>query len=129
MLCSLPILTACGDERERRANEPRGALPVVISVFMTADGVRVSPESVGAGALEFVIANRSRAAREVVVERASEGTGGEILRTTKIADGETSSAQAIADEGGHIVRVSGLGTADLEVTKTRPSSSDRLITP
>src|SRR3954471_8686825 len=51
------VVTGCGQDDFK--NDPRPAIPAVVSVKIAKDGIAVSPKEFGAGLVNFTIANLS----------------------------------------------------------------------
>lgn len=119
--------SGCGEERQPRKNAWRSALPVGVSVLLSNDSIRVDPQTIGAGQLDLMIANRTTNGRPLVLVRRD---GGEVaLRTPMIAAGEATSAGVIVEPGSYELRSGSLQSTELTVGPQRPSSQNQLQTP
>ena len=69
--------SACGGG-EDFANEPRPPVPAEVSVQVADNGVTVSPREVGAGLVNFTIANLGEVATTVAIDGPASGESEEI---------------------------------------------------
>lgn len=121
------VASGCGEERQPRKNAWRPALPAGVSVLMSAGSIRVDPQTVGAGQLDLMIANRTTNGRPLVLVRRD---GGAVtLRTPMIAAGEATRAGVIVEPGSYELRSGSLQSTALTVGPQRPSSQNQLQTP
>lgn len=119
-------VTGCGEERRPRKNTLRPALPASVSILFSGDSIRVDPQTIGAGQLELMIANRTANGRPLVLV---ESGGTVALRTPPIAAGEATRAGVTVQEGSYQVRSGSLRPAELTIGAPRPSAQNQLQTP
>ena len=74
--CTLAV-AGCGGTKHF-ANNPRPAVPVNLTVYINNSRVLLSPNSVGAGPVVFIITNQASQAESVAVQAA----GGQTLAST-----------------------------------------------
>ncbi len=67
------VLTGCGSAGTF-ANKPRPAVPVDLTVYINNSRVSLSPSSVGAGEVIFIITNQADRAESLSVQSASTGS-------------------------------------------------------
>ena len=106
-LAATVTVSACGSSKHF-ANVPRPPAPVNLTVYVNDQRVSVSPSSVGAGPVVFIITNQSSNAESLVVT-SSGGSG----------------SQSLADTGP----ISPQGTAQLTVNLRRPGDYTVGISP
>lgn len=131
-LCAVALSSCSSEAREPRANNPRPAVPITISVMITEDAVRLAPKQIGAGPVELLISNRSMQSQRVVLKAAGgDGSGEVAVRTTPISPQETSTVPASVKRGRYELRVGGgeIEPGRLQVGAPRKNSSDKLLTP
>jgi hypothetical protein len=124
-LAVLMLAVGCGSEDDFE-NEPRGALPVDLTASVNDQKVDVSPGSVGAGLVNFTIANQaSDPVRFTLVGPTDEATNEMppgTVASLKI-DLEEGDYEATAGEGSDI------RPDKLAVGPERPSSQNELLQP
>ncbi len=64
---SVVMLVGCGSDSSHK-NEPRPPRAVVIAAAITAQGVEVSPTTIGAGPINVIVTNRSAASQVATIE-------------------------------------------------------------
>ena len=74
--CTL-VVAGCGGSKHF-ANNPRPAVPVNLTVYINNSRVLLSPTSVGAGPVVFIITNQASQAESVAIQTA----GGQTLAST-----------------------------------------------
>lgn len=126
---ALPALAGCGAE-EKEQVQARPPAPVVVSASIVAGRLSVSPTSVGAGPVTFVIANQTDRSRSVTLETAGSGEG---LRqeTGPISPQDTAQLQAEVPEGSYRLSADGgsVTGATLRVGARRGTSENELLLP
>ena len=129
LVCGLLVLGGCGEEKFK--NEPRPAAAIELTGVIQPGAVRVSPDTVGAGAILITISNQTTDPHTVTLsgESVEETVGpvqpmdtGTIQKT--LAPGfyqvKAGSDRAVAKE---------IPVGQLTVGKTRPSSANQLLLP
>jgi hypothetical protein len=134
-------LSACGGSSGGYANKPKPAVPVNLTVYINDARVSVSPASVGAGPVAFIITNAARSTESLTIKSPD---GSSTLASTGPINPETT-AQVTVDfnrPGDYTVATGGAGgtaaqqatttparAATIHVGKARPSGSDALLLP
>jgi hypothetical protein len=99
------------------ANEPRPPTPVNLTVYINNSRILVSPSSVGAGPVIFIITNQASQAESLTVQPTA---GGAALATTApINPQATSEVQVNFTPGTYTVGTNGTGGSD--ATQASPS--------
>jgi len=121
-------VSACGSTK-RYANNPRPPDLVILATAVTNDRVAVVPARIGAGPVEFTLANETGASQTVTV--ASDQAGQLRLQTPPINPGDTASLKTVLKTGGYTVRVDGstIRASRVAVGPSRPSAQNTLIEP
>jgi hypothetical protein len=124
------------------ANKPRPATPVNLTVYINNDRVSLSPASVGAGEVVFIVTNQARRAESLIVHPAG-NTAQPLASTGPINPQATGQVAVDFSRPGQysLSTTSGAGTeaalaerrsiqpASLHVGAPRPSSSNELLQP
>jgi hypothetical protein len=134
------VLAGCGSGGTTFANKPRPPSPINLSVYVNNARVSVSPVSVGAGPVVFVVTNAASQTESINVQ----GPGGENLATTGPINPQ-STAQVTVDfrnPGMYSVATGPAGTteaattapasiqpATIHIGAPRPSASNQLLQP
>jgi hypothetical protein len=71
------VLSACGSAGGQSASLPRPPNPVNLTVFVNDSRVSVSPHTVGAGPITFIVTNQASRAESLAISR-----GGSTLAST-----------------------------------------------
>jgi hypothetical protein len=135
---ALFVVSGCGSSGHF-ANQPRPATPVNLSVYINNARVSLSPASVGAGEVVFIVTNQADKAETLTVRNSSQllastgpinpqGTGQVAVDISH--PGEYS--VATASSGGTDAALASrrpIAPASLRVGSPRPSSSDQLLQP
>lgn len=132
ILCTgMLALAGCGGG-SKFANHPRPATPVNLSVYINDTRVSVSPPSVGAGPLLFVVTNQASNAESLAITRG----GSTVADTGPMSPQGTAQMSVNVSRGAYVVAtspVSGTGrpirSAVLRIGPARPSSSNQLEQP
>ena len=131
-LTALLMLAGCGSS-EQRLNVPRPAPPVTMTAAVHDDLVRISPSTVGAGMITFVVANQSGRAQRVTVETDELGgtRGGNTATSPVIPAHSTGRVTIKVREGKYSVHVAddSVRAARLIVGPPRKSGQNRLLLP
>lgn len=135
-------LSGCGSG-QHFANSPKPAQPVNVTVYINNSRVSVSPSSVGAGPVVFIVTNQASSAESLSVSPAG-GSGSQSLANTgpispqataqvtvnftsqgpyTIATGSTGSTDAA------IAAQSSIQSATLTIGPPRPNSNNQLLQP
>jgi hypothetical protein len=134
-------LSACGGGGATFANKPRPPAPINLTVYINNARVSVSPASVGAGPVVFVVTNAATQTASLTIH--SPG-GAQTLATTGPINPQTTAqvtvdfrtpgdySVAASKSGGTDATQAGAGAihpATVHIGKPRPSASDQLLQP
>lgn len=133
------VVVGCGGSKHF-ANEPRPPAPVNLTVFISNSRVLMSPTSVGAGPVTFIITNQAAQAESLTVQPTA---GGAPLATTApINPQATSEVQVKFSPGTYTVGINpaggtdaaqagggGIQSASLVIGPQRPNSNGALLQP
>ncbi len=134
------LLVACGGSTGSFQNRPRPPIPVNLSVYINDARVSVSPSSVGAGPVEFIVTNAARQTESLSIQSAD---GSQTLGSTGPINPQTT-AQVTVDfrtPGDYQVATGKSGTlaqqdapasiraAALHIGSQRASASNALLQP
>lgn len=141
MFVSAIALSGCGSGG-MFANKPRPASPIDLTVYIDNARVSVSPASVGAGEVIFVITNQADKAESLTIHPA--GDSSRALATTGPINPQSTDQVTVdfTDPGEYAIAAGGKGHSDaasatrsgiqsaaLHVGKKRPGSSGALLQP
>lgn len=140
MLALVTLLAAGCGGASHFADQSRPATPVNVTVYVDNSRVRVSPTSVGAGPVVFIITNQASRAEALIVRPAS---GGSPLATTAPINPQATSQFTVdfRGRGNYTLTTStsaagdasGTGTsiqaASLHIGTSRPNSNNTLLEP
>lgn len=129
------VLAGCGSGTHF-ADKPRPPTPINLSVYVNDARVSLSPKSIGAGPVMFIITNQASQAVQVTVRHA---TGGAALATTApINPQATSSFSVDFRPGDYTVGTASaqnslspptISSASLRVGKSRANGNGALLEP
>jgi hypothetical protein len=127
-------VSACGSSSQG-ATTPRAPAPVNLTVYIDNSRVSLSPSSVGAGPVAFIITNQASQAESLAVLPAGSAAGQPLASTGPINPQAT--AQLTVDfptPGRYSLSTGGGGgasirAATLNVGKARASSNNQLLQP
>jgi hypothetical protein len=123
-------LTACGSTSSG-ATTPRPAAPVNLTVYIDNSSVSVSPSSVGAGAVTFIITNQANQAESLAIARSGSSDGKPLADTGPINPQAT--AQVTVDfnsQGSYSLSTGGgVQAASIHVGAPRSNSDNQLLAP
>lgn len=133
-------VSACGSSATG-ATTPRPAAPVNLTVYIDNSRVSVSPSSVGAGPVDFIITNQATQAESLAILRAGAAAGQSLANTGPInpqataqvtvnfsSPGRYSLATAGAGAGGG-AGGSAIRAASIHVGHQRANSNGQLLQP
>jgi hypothetical protein len=127
-------VTGCGATAPRK-NLDRPPAPVTLTAAVHRDGVEVSPNRVGAGALVVVVSNQSDRPQRVTLETrdavGQDATVGRTASTPEIAPQATGRLKLDARRGAYTLHVAdrGVRAATVTVGARRRSAQDDLLDP
>ncbi len=119
----------CGSD-DKYENQARPPAPIVVTAYISDEGVSVSPARFGAGPVNLVITNQSGAARAVTFE--SDGSAaGFTQETGPINPRDTATLKADIPEGDAVVKVDSgsIKPARISVGSERASAQNDLLQP
>lgn len=122
-------IAGCGSDDEYE-NQARPPAPIVVTAYISDEGVSVSPTKFGAGPVSLVITNQSAAARQVIFE--SDGSAaGFTQQTGPINPRDTATLKADIPEGDAVVKVDSgsIEPARIVVGTERASAQNDLLQP
>jgi hypothetical protein len=122
---SAVALTACGSAGTF-ANKPRPATPINLTVYIDNHRVSVSPATVGAGPVQFIITNEATKNVTLNVVRG----GNSVANTSPINPGATAQVQVDVRTGDYTISTGAtIHSARLHIGPPRPSASSALLQP
>jgi hypothetical protein len=130
-------VSACGSTSSG-ATTPRPPAPVNLAVYVDNSRVSVSPRSVGAGPVAFIITNQANQAESLAVLRAGRGAGQPLADTGPINPQATAQVTvnftspgtySLSTAGGDGGSAESIRAALLHIGAPRASSSDQLLQP
>jgi len=125
-IAAVAAITVAGCGRDDFENDPRPAVPAEVTVKISNADVVVSPAELGAGLVNFTIANLTGEAAILTVE------GPTVAESGTIPPRGNGSLKAEIESGSYEVSVegpSGVVPFLLEVGPDRPSGQDDLLLP
>ncbi len=138
---ALVAVSGCGGGTHF-ANEPRPAAPVNLSVFIDNARVSLSPASVGAGEVVFIVTNQADKAESLTIHPA--GNSSQSLASTGPINPQATGQVAVdisrpgeykvttatsAGTDAALASQRSIAPASLRVGAPRPSSSNQLLQP
>jgi len=137
LAASALALTACGSTSSG-AIAPRPPAPVNLSVYIDNSSVSVSPSSVGAGAVTFIITNQAGQAESLAILRSGSPPGDPLASTGPINPQATAQVTVnFASQGTYSLstgaRDAGAGSsirpASITVGASRANSDNQVLQP
>jgi len=135
--CAL-VLSACGSSGGTSASLPRPASPVNMTVLVNDARVSVSPRSVGAGPITFIVTNQASRAESLAISRA----GSTLASTAPINPQGTTQVSVDFKPGIYTVatgsrgrneaqrsKQSSIRPASIHIGRARASSGNDLLQP
>lgn len=133
-------VSACGSSGGTFANRPRPPSPVNLTVYVNNARVSVSPSSVGAGPVVFIVSNAATHTESLNIQSPS---GSNIATTGPINPQATAevtvdfrsrgtytvAASQPGQNQASLATPSGIQPASLHIGKPRPSGSNELLQP
>jgi hypothetical protein len=137
--CAL-ALGACGSTGGKAATQHRAATPVNLTVEINNSRVSVSPHSVGAGPVVFIVTNQSSQSESLAISHA--GNTHPLASTAPINPQGTTQVSVNFKPGEYTVGPASQGSTDaalsvappirsasIHISKARASSSNQLLQP
>ncbi len=106
---SAAVAAGCGGGKHF-ANQPRPPIPVNLTVYINNSRTLVSPSSVGAGPVTFIITNQASTAESLTVQ--STAGGAALATTAPINPQATSEVQVNFTPGTYTLATNGSGGTD-----------------
>jgi len=141
-MCALSALTlsACGGATGSFQNRPRPPIPVNLTVYINDARVSLSPSSVGAGPVVFIVTNAARQTESLTIQSAD---GGRTLASTGPINPQTTAQVTVnfRSPGNYQVATGRTGSlaqqaqpasiraAHLRIGSPRASASNALLQP
>jgi hypothetical protein len=138
---SAVAVAGCGSG-SKFANRPRPATPVDLTVYINNNRVSVSPASVGAGPVIFIITNQASKAESLTIFPAGSSAAASLADTGPINPQATAQVTVDLDSPGDYTvttatssstdaasTAAGIEPASLHVGRARPSASNVLLQP
>lgn len=131
-------LSACGSTGGKSAAALRPPSPVTLSVYINDSRVSASPSSVGAGPIQFIIANQAGQSESLTISDGSRTLASTApinpQGTTQVTVDVTPGTYtlAIGPHGGTDAQLSdqsSIASASIHVGRERPSSSSQVLQP
>ena len=134
-VCALAV-SACGST-SKGATAPRPPAPVNVAVYIDDSRVAVSPSTVGAGPVAFVITNQASQAESLAVLPTGGAAAQPLANTGPINPQATAQVTVDFSSPGRYSLSVGAGggsggairAASIRIGKPRPSSDDQLLQP
>ena len=142
LVVTVALVAGCGSGGGHFANLPRPSSPVNVTVYINDQRVSISPTSVGAGPVVFIVTNQASQAQSMTILPTGVSAGQALADTGPISPQAT--AQITVDLKGGTYSVtsgpkgateasqagpSGITPATLHIGKPRPSASNQLMNP
>ncbi len=137
---SVLVLSACGSAGGKSASQLRAPTPINLSVYVNDSRVSVSPSSVGAGPVVFIVTNQASRAEALAISRSRQGNP--LARTAPINPQGTTQVAVDFSPGDYTVGTAARGgteaslaqrspirSASIHVGHERKSSSAELLQP
>ncbi len=128
-------VSACG-ATSKGATTPRPPAPVNLTVYIDNHRVSVSPSTVGAGPVAFIITNQASQAESLAVLPAGSAAGQPLANTGPINPQATAQVTVDFSPGAYSLSTGGDGSgsssiraAALHVGKSRGNSNNQLLQP
>jgi hypothetical protein len=118
VLSATLALAACGGVGSRSPSEPRPPSPVNLAVYVNDSRVLVSPTSIGAGPVIFVVTNRSNEAESLAISPS--GGSQPLASTAPINPQGTTQVQATFKPGVYTISTARQGATDAQLSRPSP---------
>jgi hypothetical protein len=115
------VLSACGSAGGQSASLPRPPNPVNLTVFVNDSRVSVSPQTVGAGPITFIVTNQASRAESLAISRG----GSTLASTAPINPQGTTQVSVDFKPGRYTISTGPRGRNDAQLSKQssiRPAS-------
>ena len=142
LLLASAALAGCGGGGGHFANRPRPPSPVNLTVYINDQRVSISPTSLGAGPVDFVVTNQASHSESMMIRRAGDSTAPPLADTGPISPQSTAQVTVDFSQGNYLVATSGgtsteaaaavpsgIQPAQLHIGRPRASASGQLLSP
>jgi hypothetical protein len=142
LLAVAVLAGGCGGGGSHFANQPRPPSPVNLTVYISDQRVSVSPSSVGAGPIVFIVTNQASKSESLAVLPAGQSASQPLANTGPISPQATAQVTVDFTPGDYVVETatggasqassalpSGIHPAQLHIGPKRPSASGQLLSP
>ena len=134
---SAVAVSACGGSNSRGASTPRPPALVNLTVYIDDSRVSVSPSSVGAGPVAFIITNQASQAESLAVAPSGSNSGQPLANTGPINPQGTAQVTvnfspgdySLSTAGGDATAGSAVRSASIHVGPSRASSDNQVLQP
>ena len=140
---ALLLVSGCGGGSSTFANKPRPPIPVNLTVYINDARISVSPASVGAGEVIFIITNQASKAVTFTVRSGGGSTSQSLASSGPINPQSTDQVAVEFSQPGYytlattstggtdaaIAASHSIQTALIHVGQSRPSGSNQLLQP
>jgi hypothetical protein len=133
--------SGCGSSKTF-ANKPRPAAPINLTVYINDSRVSVSPASVGAGPIVFIVTNQARHAESLQIQPQGGSSSTPLADTGPINSQATAQVKVGLPEGDYNIGIAssdpsqagqaigtGIRPARLHIGPPRPSGNNLLLQP
>jgi hypothetical protein len=137
LAASAIAVTACGSTSSG-ATTPRPAAPVNVTVYIDNSAASVSPSSVGAGPVRFIITNQASQAESLAIQASGSSDDKPLANTGPInpqataqvtVDFSSPGTYSLSTERGAAATASAVRPASIKVGPPRPSSDNQVLQP
>jgi hypothetical protein len=132
------VVSACGSARGPSASLPRPPNPVNLTVYVNDSRVSVSPRTVGAGPITFIVTNQATHAEALAISM-----GGSTLASTAPINPQGTTQVSVdfkpgeytitsgqqGDNDAQLSKQSSIRPASIHIGRERASSSNSLLQP
>jgi hypothetical protein len=136
LAASALAVTACGSTSSG-ATTPRPPAPVNLTVYVDNNAVSVSPSSVGAGPVTFIISNQASQAESLAILAAGSSEGRPLANTgpinpqatAQVTVNFTPGTYSLSTGGGDAAGNSSVRPASIKIGPPRSSSDNQVLQP
>lgn len=115
------VVSACGSTGGKLASQLRPPSPINLSVYVDDARISVSPTSVGAGPIIFVVTNQATHAESLAISKA--GSSGTIATTAPINPQGTTQVSVDFRPGRYTIATMARGRTDAQLSQPSPIKS------
>ena len=115
------VLTACGSAGGKAASVLRPPSPVNLTVYVNDSRVSVSPTSVGAGPIVFIVTNQASRAEALAISKA--GASQTLASTAPINPQGTTQVSVNFKPGEYTIATAPHGRTDAQLSEQSPIKS------